>query len=102
MQTSHRQKKTNTAFLNCYGRPISGCTCCHHNNAVIIICILYYTYTYYEDSMCSRFSGYLCYGVSVLNIDLKTDNLDRISIPRKIVATFDVEHPIHGTTYGPK
>ena len=59
MQTSHRQKKTNAAFLDCYG-------------------------------------------VSVLNIDLKTDNLDRVSIPRKIVATFDVEHPIHGTTYGPK
>ena len=35
-------------------------------------------------------------------IDLKTDNLDRVSIPRKIVATFDVEHPIHGTTYGRK
>ena len=33
-------------------------------------------------------------------IDLKIDNLDRVSIPRKIVATFDVEHPIHGTTYG--
>ena len=43
-----------------------------------------------------------CYSVSVLNIDLKTDNLDRVSIPRKIVATFDVKHPIHGTTYGPK
>ena len=35
-------------------------------------------------------------------IDLKTDNLDRVSIPRKIVATFDVEHLIHETTYGPK
>ena len=35
-------------------------------------------------------------------IDLKTDNLERVSIPTKIVATFDVEHPIHGTTYGPK
>ena len=35
-------------------------------------------------------------------IDLKTDNLDRVSIPRKIVATFDVEHPIHGTTYDAK
>ena len=33
-------------------------------------------------------------------IDLKIDNLDRVSIPTKIVATFDVEHPIHGTTYG--
>ena len=35
-------------------------------------------------------------------IDLKTDNLDRVSIPRKIVAIFDDEHPIHGKTYGPK
>ena len=26
---------------------------------------------------------------------LKIDNLDRVSIPTKIVATFDVEHPIH-------
>ena len=32
-------------------------------------------------------------------IDLKIDNLDRVSIPTKIVATFDVERPIHGTTY---
>ena len=32
-------------------------------------------------------------------IDLKTDNLDGVSIPRKIVATFDVEHQIHGTTF---
>ena len=39
---------------------------------------------------------------SVPVIDLKTDNLDRVSIPRKIVATFDVEHPIRGTTYDPK
>ena len=31
-------------------------------------------------------------------IDLKIDNLDRVSIPTKIVATFDVEHPILGTT----
>ena len=31
--------------------------------------------------------------------DLKIDNLDRVSIPTKIVATFDVEHPILGTTY---
>ena len=38
----------------------------------------------------------------VTRIDLKTDNLDKVSIPGKIVATFDVEHPIHGTTYGPK
>ena len=35
-------------------------------------------------------------------IDLKIDNLDRVSISTKIVATFDVEHPVHGTTYGPK
>ena len=40
--------------------------------------------------------------VQTLTIDLKTDNLDRVSIPRKILVTFDVEHPIHGTTYGPK
>ena len=33
-------------------------------------------------------------------IDLKIDSLDRVSIPTKIVATFDVEHPIYGTTYG--
>ena len=32
--------------------------------------------------------------------DLKIDDLDRVSIPTKIVATFDVEHPILGTTYG--
>ena len=32
--------------------------------------------------------------------DLKIDNLDRVSIPTKIVATFDVKHPILGTTYG--
>ena len=30
-------------------------------------------------------------------IDLKIDNLDRFSIPIKILATFDVEHPIRGT-----
>ena len=35
---------------------------------------------------------------SVVNIDLKIDNLDKVSIPTKIVATFDVEHPILGTT----
>ena len=44
--------------------------------------------------------GFFC-GESMI-IDLKTDNLDRVSIPRKIVATFDVEHPIHGTTYDAK
>ena len=33
-------------------------------------------------------------------IDLKIDNLDRVSIPTKIVATFDFPHPILGTTYG--
>ena len=37
---------------------------------------------------------------SVVRTDLKIDNLDRVSIPTKIVATFDVEHPILGTTYG--
>ena len=31
------------------------------------------------------------------SIDMKIDNLDEVSIPTKIVATFDVEHPIHGT-----
>ena len=31
-------------------------------------------------------------------IDLKIDNLDRVSTPTKIVATFDAEHPILGTT----
>ena len=35
---------------------------------------------------------------SVSIIDLKIDNLDRVSIPTKTVATFDVEHPILGTT----
>ena len=35
-------------------------------------------------------------------IDLKTDNLDRVSIPRKIVETFAVEQSIYGTTYDPK
>ena len=34
--------------------------------------------------------------VKSLPTDLKIDNLDRVSIPTKIVATFDVEHPIHG------
>ena len=34
----------------------------------------------------------------LITIDLKIDNLDRVSIPTKIVATFDVEHPILGTT----
>ena len=38
----------------------------------------------------------------VRSIDLKIDKLDRVSIPIKIAATFDVEHPSHGTTYGPK
>ena len=33
-----------------------------------------------------------------VTIDLKIDNLDRVSKPTKIVATFDVEHPILGTT----
>ena len=37
---------------------------------------------------------------SVSGTDLKIDNLDRVSIPTKIVAIFDVEHPILGTTYG--
>ena len=37
---------------------------------------------------------------SVFITDLKIDNLDRVSIRTKIVATFDVEHPILGTTYG--
>ena len=32
----------------------------------------------------------------VVTIDLKTDDLDRVSIPTKIVATFDVEHPMLG------
>ena len=38
------------------------------------------------------------YGEDPDTIDLKIDNLDRVSIPTKIVATFDVEHPILGTT----
>ena len=37
-----------------------------------------------------------------ISIDLKIDNRDRVSIPTKIVATFNVEHPIHETTYDPK
>ena len=41
------------------------------------------------------------YGVSKEKpIDLKIENLDRVSIPAKSVATFDVRHPVHGTTYG--
>ena len=41
------------------------------------------------------------YGVSKEKpIDLKIENLDRVSIPAKSVATFDIRHPIHGTTYG--
>ena len=31
------------------------------------------------------------------SIDMKIDNLDEVSIPTKIVTTFDFEHPIHGT-----
>ena len=38
--------------------------------------------------------------IRMTTIDLKIDNLDRVSIPTKIVATFDVEHPIHGTDLG--
>ena len=34
------------------------------------------------------------------SIDLKIDNLDRVSIPAKSVATFEIRYPIHGTTYG--
>ena len=37
---------------------------------------------------------------SLMTIDLKIENLDRVSIPAKSVATFDIRHPIHGTTYG--
>ena len=36
--------------------------------------------------------------MSYKTIDLKIDNLDRVSIPTKIVDTFDVEHPILGST----
>ena len=39
-------------------------------------------------------AGILWYSI----IDLKIDNLDRVSIPTKIVATFDVEHPTLGIT----
>ena len=38
--------------------------------------------------------------VCSVTIDLKIDNLDRVSIPTKILATFDFAHPILGTTYG--
>ena len=34
------------------------------------------------------------------NIHLQIDNLNRVSIRTKIVTTFDVKRPIHGTTYG--
>ena len=37
---------------------------------------------------------------SHVTIYLKIDNLDRVCVSTKIVATFDVKHPIHGTTYG--
>ena len=40
--------------------------------------------------------------LTITTIDLEIDNLDRVSVPTKVVATFDVEHPVHGTTYGPK
>ena len=41
---------------------------------------------------------------SVVTIDLKipVDNLDRVSIPTKIVTTFYVEHTILGTNLSPK
>ena len=42
----------------------------------------------------------LLLGETLLTTDLKIDNLYRVSIPTKIVATFDVEHPILGTNYG--
>ena len=35
-----------------------------------------------------------------IDIDLKIENLDRVSMPAKSVATFEIRHPIHGTTYG--
>ena len=38
--------------------------------------------------------------LDVINIDLKIENLDRVSIPANSVATFGTGHPIHGTTYG--
>ena len=38
--------------------------------------------------------------MDVATIDLKLNSLGKVSIPTKIVATFGVEHPIHGTTYG--
>ena len=44
------------------------------------------------------FSAILFSLLRVVGIDLKIDNLNRVSIPTKIVATFDVEHPILGTT----
>ena len=34
--------------------------------------------------------------------DLKIDNLDKTSIPAKVVATFDVEHPMLRTANGQK
>ena len=41
-----------------------------------------------------------CSIVVIKPIDLKIENLDRVSIPAKSVATFEIRHPIHGTTYG--
>ena len=45
-------------------------------------------------------------GILCLNwastIDRKVDDSDRVSMPTKIVATFNVEHPMLWITYGPK
>ena len=46
------------------------------------------------------FGGGAYFLLHSLATDLKINNLDRVSIPTKIVATFDVEHPILGTTNG--
>ena len=55
----------------------------------------------FAECSCKPGKGGLCsHTLSVMTTDLKIDNLDRVSIPTKIVATFDVEHQILGTTYG--
>ena len=53
---------------------------------------------FHQPEFCARSGIFLC--LRTLTIDVKIDNMDRVSMPTKIVATFDVEHPIHGTTYG--
>ena len=59
------------------------------------------TPTAYKLDLAYILMKYICaVNEGVIPIDLKIENLDRVSIPAKSVATFDIRHPIHGTTYG--